>query len=356
MERALQCNRDGEIAKTPVYRGCRRANRRAVLDACVWGLVVCSLGSVDAHALAQEYAEPIHLLYRAPPGCPDETAFVTRVRARTARMRLAGASEAVRSFTVEVESGRSALGRVVVEDRDHSQSTRQVRADTCSDVVDALALMVALAVDPTSVAPTAATSSEAPPAVSSSTESRLSTASPRLGGAVFGGADFAVATDVTPRTLLAGSPYVGWRSATAERLFAPSLRAAFIRAGSGMLGVPGGTAEFTWTVGRLDGCPIAWPRGALRVTECVRVEAGTLEAGAGMGVPAPRTALRAWLSAGALARAEWSFLPPIFIDAEAGAVLRVMQDRFYFNPAMTTAFQVPPLGVTAGVGVGALFF
>ena len=235
-----------------------------------------------------------------------------------------------------------------------------MQADTCSDVVDALALMVALAIDPGAVNPVpAAPSARAPEVLSAAASAPASSLAPAArshdDGGMLGGVDFAVATDVMPQLVLAGSPYVGWR-ATGARLFAPSFRLSFILAGSGTLDVTGGTARFTWTVGRLDGCPIAWPRGALRVSECVRLEGGTLEVAGGMGVTAPRSSPRGWAAIGPLARAEWSFLPPVFVDAEAGALVRVTQDRFYFNPGMTTAFEVPALGVTAGVGVGALFF
>jgi hypothetical protein len=174
-------------------------------------------------------------------------------------------------------------------------------------------------------------------------------------GGVFGGADLALAADVVPRLLVAGSPYIGWR-ATGERLLAPSFRLAFVRAGTGTVPLAGGTATFTWTVGRLDGCPTAWPHGPVRVNECVRVEAGTLEVAAGMDVPAPLTALRPWVSVGPLARAEWAFFPPVFVDLEGGALVRLTQDRFSFFPGMKTGFLVPSVGAIAGVGVGALFF
>jgi hypothetical protein len=304
-------------------------------------------------ARAETEAEPIRLAYRAPPGCPDEAAFVARVRARTTKVRLAWAGEAARAFTVAVEKTPAPLGRVIVENRDHSEATRQVQADTCADVVDALALVVALAVDPMAMSPTEAASPQAPPAAPSPS-ARQPAHLPGDGG-VFGGVDVALASDVEPRIVVAGSPYVGWR-ATGARLFAPSLRLAFILATTGMIPLTGGTAAFTWTVGRLDGCPIAWPRGALRVAECMRLEAGALEAAAGTEVSGPRTVLRAWVAAGALARAEWSFFPPVFVDIEAGALVRVTQDRFYFSPGNTPAFDVPPLGATAGVGVGVLFF
>jgi hypothetical protein len=366
MERALQCNREGEIAKTPEGYHRRKGRRRWVLVA-----VSTFLGFLPWRsrciALAAPEAEPIRLVYHAPPGCPDEAAFVARVRARTARARLAWAGETARTFTVALENGRQpfgqvaaapvgrAAGRVVVQSGDHSEATRQVQADTCSDVADALALMVALAIDPSASAPTVAATPEAPPAAPPPSALPAPSPAPRpTDGGVFGGVDLALAGDVVPQLLMAGSPYVGWRS-PAERLWSPAFRVAFVRAETGTLPLAGGSATFTWTVGRLDGCPIAWPRRPVRVSACVRVEAGTLQA-AGVDVPAPQTALQAWVSAGPLARAEWSFLPPVFVDVEAGALVRLTQDRFLLHPSMTPAFEVAPVGATAGVGVGALFF
>jgi hypothetical protein len=339
MKRGLQCNRDRAIAIV-------------LLVLLLSPGLVCS---PCASALAQHEAEPIRLVYHASSDCPDEATFVARVRERTTRVRLASAGEVARTFTVVVESGRAPLGRIAVQSSDHREAARQVQADTCSDVVDALALMVALAIDPGAVNPVPAAPPEGSAAASAPASSLAPTARSHDDGGMLGGVDFALATDVMPQLVLAGSPYVGWR-ATGARLFAPSFRLSFIRARSGTLDVTGGTATFTWTVGRLDGCPIAWPRGVLRVSECVRLEGGTLEVAGGMGVTASRTSTRGWAAVGPLARAEWALLPPVFVDAEAGALVRVTQDRFYFNPGMATAFEVPALGVTAGVGVGVLFF
>jgi hypothetical protein len=61
-----------------------------------------------------------------------------------------------------------------------------------------------------------------------------------------------------------------------------------------------------------------------------------------------------WLSAGALARSEWTFFEPLFLNVEAGGNVRATNDRFYFLPD-TTVYQVPWLGLSAAGGIGAHF-
>jgi hypothetical protein len=162
-----------------------------------------------------------------------------------------------------------------------------------------------------------------------------------------------MATGVAPNALLGAAPYVGWHAKSAGALD-PSIRLAFMRAGSGKLVVPsGGSAAFTWTVGRVDACPVAWPRGVLRATACARVETGALEV-AGADIVAAQTRLRPWMAAGPLARVEWSLVWALFLDAEIGALFRVTDDRFVFRPS-TLVFEVPLVGVSAGLGLGAHF-
>jgi len=149
------------------------------------------------------------------------------------------------------------------------------------------------------------------------------------------------------------SPYVGWRAATGK-LFDPSVRLAFVRAGTGPLDMASGKASFTWTAGRIDGCPVAWPsRGAARVVACVRLEAGVLQV-AGDQVPAPQARTVAWLAAGPLARAEWGFLWPLFLDAEVGLSIHGARERFFFIPN-ATVYDMPLLGLNAAAGLGAHF-
>jgi hypothetical protein len=324
---------------------------------------------------------------------------------------------------VELVAGAHPAGSVTVMNGPHSGGTRRLDADTCDDVADALALMVALALDPhalraASPAPAlldagaASTSTpdlNAAPASDSSRhvlsasapgslDSSVVDASAPDGSALdaslpdssaasspplpppillegpappdivsrdapppppprhfFSGADFALATDVTPHPLFSVAPYVGYRSTRPALfgLFAPSVRLSFARAVTGAIAAGQGAADFTWTVGRLDGCAILSPDQALRIGACVRVEAGVLEV-SGQQVFPVQTQRSAWLAPGVLARLEWSFFGPFFVDASGGSSFRIFLNRFVFLPD-TSVYEVPPVGFFAEAGFGVHF-
>jgi hypothetical protein len=176
---------------------------------------------------------------------------------------------------------------------------------------------------------------------------------PRGRHAAYAGADFVVAAGASPNALVAGSPYVGWRANRSD-WFDPSLRVAFLRAGTGAIDVSAsGNMTFVLTVGQLDACPVAWSRAGVRATACARVEAGTLDA-SGSNIAGAERSLRPWIAAGPMARAEWLLAPPFFLGAEAGAFFRVIQDTFEFRPNVQV-YRVPAIGLGAGAGLGVDF-
>jgi len=367
--------------------------RRARRDRGPLATFAC-LALVPGLALAQEPIEPIRLTYRASGDCPDAAQFGAGVRARTARVRFAGPQEAARVFDVTVDAGPPATGRVAISQGDQAVGTRSVRGDTCSEVADAIALVVALAVDPRAsptpgsplpaslpmlpealppvprpdppVTPISATPrlvarpvpppgdpahpQDRPTSGAGTAPNHPHTAGLGASHAAFAGADFVVATGVFPSALLAGAPFAGWR-ANGSRWLDPSLRVAFLRAGTDPFAIPtGGTATFVITVGRLDACPVAWRHVSVRATACARLEAGALDA-AGGSIAAARSSLRPWLAAGLLAHAEWSLAPPFFLDLEGGALFRIVNDRFVFQPDVRI-YDVPIVGFGAGAGLG----
>lgn len=336
-------------------------------------------------AAAQDTVEPIRLTYQASAGCPDEGGFWARVRAQTVPLHPSTAQEAAPAVQVVLDAGPPATGRVAIMRSGQPSGTRSLQGDNCADVADAIALVVALAIDPRvrsshdgvalgpypalagpslfPSSPSRASRSSAlvaqeVPAAPSTTriEDRRATgvATGSLGRhAAYAGADFVVAGGASPNALVTGSPYLGWR-ANRSAWFDPSLRLAFLRAGTGAVDVPaGGTATFVLTVGQLDACPVAWSGAAVRATACARLEAGALDAAGGSVAGAERS-LRPWIAAGPMARAEWLLAPPFFLGAEAGALFRVIQDTFEFRPNIQV-YRVPAVGLSAGAGLGVDF-
>jgi hypothetical protein len=348
-------------------------------------------------AMAQGDEEPIRLDYRAGPGCLDEDSFVALVRARTPRVRLIDDGGRARTFQVRLAATARPSGSVTVVDGVRTEGTRTVDADTCAEVADELSLIVALALDPhattpstpppaSAAPPTAAPGDAGAPSVSlapapsapppptdpspptptaSGTRALSGKATEALAPAVesgsapaplglhfFAGVDLAVASGVAPTTIVGGAPYIGWRSTGASRI-GLSVRAAFLRIGTGALATPGGTADFTWTVGRVDACGLLWPDRAFRPGGCARVEAGALD-GSGHQIVGAQSQLSPWVTGGALARVEWTFLGMLLLDVEAGPTFRLNSDRFYFFPN-TTVYQVPTVGLDAEAGLGVHF-
>ncbi len=110
-----------------------------------------------AHA-QQEAPEPLAVAYEAPDGCPTSSAFFREVSARTTRARAAQPNERARVMHVVVtKRGEEHSGRLWIEDASTASTARSVSGKTCAEVVGALALIGALAVDPrASTAPIAA--------------------------------------------------------------------------------------------------------------------------------------------------------------------------------------------------------
>lgn len=163
----------------------------------------------------------------------------------------------------------------------------------------------------------------------------------------------AIATAVLPRALVAPSLYFGWRLPGGHGVFEPGLRIAFVYGTSGEFNAAGGAVQFTWAVGRVDGCVLSWSAGPAHLFACARLEAGALT-GAAAIVPGAHSSTSGWLAAGPLLRAEWAPVGPLFFDADIAAMLHLTDDRFYFAPN-STVYTVPFGGLEGAAGLGVHF-
>jgi hypothetical protein len=366
--------------------------RRRLL--ALFGAVALPLASAaallarSAPVSADESPEPIRIVYRAPAGCPDEASFTAMIRGRTSLMRFASPTEPARTFEVSLRAGRSpgrsSSGRLTIRERGRDEGSRDLDAATCADVADAIALVVALAIDPRALAKRVSPATESalltdagvfdaeadapladagpvdlpvvvapPPAPTglpepssdppSEPSADASPHSPRRSLGVVAGVDFSATTGVAPSLLFGPSPYLGWRF----------LRLSFVRSATTTFAGGEGSSRFTWTVGRIDACPLTLVGGTFRASACARVESGELEAD-GITVKDPRDRTSGWLALGPLVRAEWSLLGPLFLDAEGVVPFRVTADRFYLVSGATVE-RVPIVGVTGSAGLGVHF-
>src|SRR5690349_8904300 len=117
------------------------------------GLGLAMLGA-EHQARADEPVEPIRVQLSTRQGCGNEGELLRAVLARTARARAAQPSEAARILRMEITSDdaqRKLVGELSIIDPaapHESSEKRSISSDSCRELLDALALFAALAVDP----------------------------------------------------------------------------------------------------------------------------------------------------------------------------------------------------------------
>src|SRR5947209_8250423 len=97
-------------------------------------------------ASAQE-ARPVRVDYDAPASCPDRARFVARVRARTPRVTIADDASTTLRARITLRD-RGFAGEIALVEGGH-ETQRRVAGESCAEVVEALALIAAVAVDAT---------------------------------------------------------------------------------------------------------------------------------------------------------------------------------------------------------------
>ena len=342
--------------------------------------VALSTVTWSASTRAQSAGNVVHVDYVASVDCPGANSFIEQLRTRSRRTRVTDGAERAQTLVIRMaQRNRQWVGRLTVRDVDGTEAMRSVAADTCSDVVAGLALIAAVAVDPLAmttpspvteddagVATPAGPSPDGARSANANREAatvttplmRATPATPTTAPVVGSGGRWEVAlgthvelvSGVSPNVLVSIPVYAEVSHVT-EKGFAPSARVRVDRAGSGIVHAGAGDAHFTWTAGSLEACPVAWPLATVRLTACVRAEAGILEA-TGLNVQPSRDQARPWLALGPVARGRWVFLGPFHLELEGALFAPVIRDRFFLQPS-TTVFQAPIVGFSASLGVGA---
>jgi len=277
-------------------------------------------------------------------------------------------------------TGVTYAGHLSIVGRSGRRSERDVEDFRCSAVVDALALVTALAVDPNALlsprvaaasasaapvqAPLEASGPEpttvipliAPPPPptpkpakvvfaaplprapeSQSPPDRVEEApQPRPRWRAGLGASFVTLAGIAPDTLTGGGGFVEIERES-RRWLAPSVRLLGFAAENGAFSSP--VASFLMGGGRMDLCPVRVGSPDLSLRACVTADLGAVRA-EGLQVPAGGhgiPSVEAWFDAGALLRSRW--VPGrgrLFVEAEGGMFVPVNRSTWnYTNPPST---------------------
>jgi hypothetical protein len=318
--------------------------RRARAGGAFLALVV-GCAAVAARAGA-EPAPDGAIAYRAPAGCPDADAFRRELVARAP----VGWSTRLPDLAVTiVPVARGFAGELRGEGLE-----RRLEGERCDDVVRALALIAALALEaaPAEAAPVEAPPPAPRPAVAvdrppAPAPAPTPSASPRRPAVVRVGVGVALLGGVMPDPELDVPLHVevaGGRDAASARLSVASL--------SGQTEMSDGVrAEFGLLVASLEGCALPLRLGDLRLGGCAAFEVGRLVARA-EGLDEARRRARPWLAPVALARLRWRLGGRVVLDLAGGLAVPLVRDRFVASPDAVVHEPAPvSLRTSADIGV-----
>jgi len=294
---------------------------------------------------------PFQLAYDAPEACPSALAFFGAIRSRTERARLARPGELAVSIAVRITAlrGGSVVGRVDIREPDGVRQERTVESATCKEVAQALALVVALYLDPDA---TTATESPPPPptpeppprrvepkdvAPSPPSPSPPPAAAPAIAIGAGAGAGVAagIGPSVAPLVRALGEMTIEGRAIARAMSWArPSARLS-IDVATTSADVTAGSQRYVLVAGSLRLCPVdvAVGRG-VHAGPCAALQAGVLR-GTSEGVPNARDQRRAWVSPLATVHTSLVVAERLSVELEVGLALPLVRTRYFLGPNVT---------------------
>ena len=320
---------------------------------------------VATPAAAQPATDPVRFDYRAPAGCPDADVFARRVAERTARGRPAEHGELSRTFVVSVTLDEEGAGaRVEFTDTRGTHVTRAVRGETCDEVVSAIALVTALAIDAgtsdeseamPAIAPAPSPAASVQPAPAPPAPGRKRAFPAPEPDVVVG--SVGVETNVT--TWLGPAPTLGVGLFGEIGAYAGASARFTLLATSASTLVPleetsrYRRGDFRALVARVEGCPVAALLGAgFRVVPCLAVGIGALEgAGQQQTVSPARSKTIFWADAVASLRLDWTVADSLVFFAEGELGVPLVRHLFVFDGPRDDVWSVPVAGAGASLGM-----
>ena len=291
--------------------------------------------------------------YRAPSGCPTRVDFSAQVAMRTTGWLAPSSPFAV---TVAIDPGAQGLVGRVTFARAEQRTARELHAAGCTELVQALAFIVAVLIDPLAQAsatplPPPGAGRPAPVYLLPAAPSMLLPPAARVW--FIAGPELAVETTLTRDGAVAERLFLGIGRGD-RSLSLSSARLSFGRVvGQASSPTSGDRAEFMLETARLEGCLLRVTDAGLAFEPCPFVELGRLEA---VGIHRAGNVKRnqLWGSLGLVLRPTWTFSRRLVLGAGLGVELPLSRYRFAFTgkPELSST---PQVGFEASLSLGVRF-
>jgi len=323
-------------------------------------------------------AAKVRLEVRAPAGCTSRVDLMARIKARSSRIEVA--DDAALSAQVAITSQR--LGTVVADlifaTADAGQPLRRVVARSCAEAADALALIIAVTLDPSLNRRPAAGPAPGPEVITdgvAGSPARAGTAAPAspptppappvtvkpVAPPVTG----PPATAGTRRQVgvyLAGQILVGPAPAVMPGIalhvmvalerdgpWAPALLIGATHVWRAELSEPGGKASFTLDAASLDACPLRVRWSLFAARPCASALVGWMTARGSDTDNAVRST-RPFAAAGAAVAITAGLGSTVELSARMGVGLTLIRDSYELGA--TVFHRAAPLTISASLGIG----
>jgi len=359
---------------------------------CVAFLAAVAVLAAASPARAQATAARLDV--DAQPSCSTRDELVARVAARSARIRFVadGAGVPALSARIDVAPRGGVVAELTVVEPDGRRFVRRLEAPSCAAATDALALVVAITLDPTVVAadgtganaagtnatggsasggnttgaPGATAAPESTPAVTPATAAPPPEAAEETGsrarapaGATSGvftwrfgaGVNATVVAGPAPR-VMPGAGVEALAGLDGASIWSPALVLSFAHAWSGAWKSAGGTAEFTMDLAALDACPLRIVVLHVEARACAAGALGRLTA-QGSNTFDARSAARPFAAVGGAARLTVPIGSVMEVRARFVAAAPLWRDAFEFNPQVF--HRVASVTLVGELGLGARF-
>lgn len=333
-------------------------------------IVAAWLTSSTAHASPRD-VEPIALHYEASAkvGCPTQAEFSAMLRAHTSHWYpVAEDGQAERSIRVRLDArAGETVGTMSVASQAGTLTERTISGPACAGVARALAIMVAVALDPHSdeandanvpdevplpspptPPPSLPAEPERPPARTKPPARKAPAPAP---------AQWSVSVDArletTSAVVLGALPTIG-ASLKVARLGAwrPSIGVGIRQSLPKERATTGGSVAFSWTVANLRVCPHELDLARIiAVAPCVEANLGVLD-GTGRGFEDSRQVDMTWLDVGGSLWATLALSKHLFLSSTILVTAPLVRRPFVLTSGEVVA-TVPAVGVLGGLGLGA---